>query len=52
MFNLIQEKIKIALGNKESGFWQDKKADNFTWYCKIQTTRLIMFFVVHLINNH
>ena len=28
MFNLEEEKIECALGNKEFCFWQDKKAKN------------------------
>ena len=57
MSNLDEEKIECALGNKELGFWQDKKADNVVflfltsgfaaficWYCLIQTTRFSIFF--------
>ena len=57
MFNLDEEKIECALGNKEFCFWQGKKAENVVFLfltsglaaviclwllIQIQTTRLIM----------
>ena len=56
MYNLDEEKIECALGNKEFWFWQGKEAENvvflfvtselktFICLCQIQTTGLIMFF--------
>ena len=56
MFNLDEEKIEFALGNRALVFWQGKKAENDFLrdsryffvsgycYCQIQTTRLIIIF--------
>ena len=52
----------MALGNKEFCFWQGKEAENVvffisdvgtlfvsnSWYCQIQTTRLIMLFLINM----
>ena len=32
MFNLDEEKIEIALGNRALVFWQGKKADNVVFF--------------------
>ena len=56
MFNLDDNKIEFALGYRAQVFWLGQKAENAvffyfvnlfvsdSWYCQIQTTRLIMFF--------
>ena len=56
----MKQAVEYALGNKGFCFWQGKKSENVvflfltlefaafffsdSWYCQIQTTRLIMFF--------
>ena len=53
-----EEKMECGVGNREICIWQGKKAEielilfltwylfvSGSWYCQIQTTRLIMFFV-------
>ena len=60
MFNQDEGKIEDVVGHRDMCFWQGKKADIVlilflmlgvavfivfgSWYCQIQTTRLIMFF--------
>jgi len=49
MFNLDEEKIECALGNKEFGFWLGKKIENVVFLILasgfIYLSRLIIFII-------
>ena len=47
MFNLDEEKIECALGNKEFCFWQGKKAENVLFFISYVGSRGIYLSPTH-----
>ena len=47
MFNLDEEKIEYALGNKELCFWQGKKAENVV-FCILYVRRAAFICLIYL----
>ena len=47
MFNLDEEKIEYALGNKELCFWQGKKAENIV-FCILYVRRAAFICLMYL----
>ena len=47
MFNLDEEKIEYALGNKELCFWQGKKAENIV-FCILYVRRAAFICLIYL----
>ena len=47
MFNLDEEKIECALGNKEFCFWQGKKVENVLFFISYVGSRGIYLSLTH-----